>query len=384
MPDPRLSYLFQRYLDKTASPDEREELFGMALQPQHNEQLQGLIDVIPVEDAAGIDMSPEKADQLLREILPAKVRPLLKRLAVAASVAALVVLGIYFFYTNRSSQKDNTPLIIQSDVEAPKSNRAMIRLADGSVIYLDSAGNGTLAVQDKVTVSKTEDGRINYSAATGGETAYNTLENPRGSKMIDLVLGDGTHIWLNAASSITYPVSFTGNERKVTITGEAYFEVAHNTSMPFIVEKGNTNVRVLGTKFNVNAYDDEENLKVTLLEGSVQCTIGKGQRAILEPGQQAAIRHPSSAIAINNNIDLEEVMAWKNGEFNFGEQADIKTVMREISRWYDVDVEYRGTVTEKIFGSVSRSVNVSKVLQLLERTGGVRFTIENKKVIVMP
>jgi ferric-dicitrate binding protein FerR (iron transport regulator) len=287
---------------------------------------------------------------------------------------------------------------------APGGNKAILILGDNSTIELDNAADGQLAQQGTTNVMKSKDGLISYapSAAGGrGEANYNTLATPRGGQY-QLVLPDGSKVWLNAASSIKFPTAFVGNERKVAITGEVYFEVVRNTRMPFKVDfssppageggqegAGGGQVEVLGTHFNINAYNDEPVIKTTLIEGSVrigkrQTANGKGPEfaAILKPGEQALLA-PHSPLAINHSPDVDQVLAWKNGLFHF-ENVDIKTVMRQISRWYDIDVEYKGAVTnEPLFIEVPRNTNLSDVLKVLETTAGVQLKVEGKKVTVL-
>ncbi|HQW44934.1 MAG TPA: FecR domain-containing protein, partial [Chitinophagaceae bacterium] len=206
---------------------------------------------------------------------------------------------------------------------------------------------------------------------------------PRGGQY-QVTLSDGTQVWLNAASSIRFPVVFTGTERKVEITGEAYFEVAKNKAMPFKVTAGSSEVEVLGTHFNINSYTDEPYIKTTLLEGSVKVTVpasAAGQSSkILQYGQQTAV-NKEGKISVLNNADLEEAVAWKNGRFQF-KSADLKTILRQISRWYDADVEYRGNVNIHFTGQLPRNDNVNKVFEKLALTGEVNFKVEGKKIIV--
>jgi ferric-dicitrate binding protein FerR (iron transport regulator) len=305
-----------------------------------------------------------------------------KKIAVAASIIFTLSLGAYFAFFNKTKKEEIVKLPESKDVEAPKATKAMITLSDGRIVSIDSL---TTIDQANVKLTKTADGKIIYaetSSSPSGEAGvrYNSLSNPRGSKVIDMTLSDGSHVWLNAGSSVTYPVAFAGNERKVSITGEAYFEVSHDVSKPFVVNKGEINVQVLGTHFNVNAYDDEPNLKITLLEGSVKI-LNKQSFVVIKPGQQAEV---SSEIRVVNEVDVEEIMAWKNGKFQFGEKADIGTIMRQIARWYDVDVEYKGTFTKHFGGSISREVNISQVLKVLETTGDVKFKVEGRKIIISP
>ena len=303
------------------------------------------------------------------------------RIAVAVIIGA-VVFGGYFMVLQSNKKKPETisVQISKKDIAAPASSNAILTLANGKTIVLDSASNGSLAVQGNINVIKLSDGQIVYNGKANSEMQYNILTVPKGSKVASITLADGTKVWLNAASSLKYPVAFSGNERKVEIAGEAYFEVTPNAAIPFKVQKDNMQVTVLGTHFNVNAYEDEADIKVTLLEGAV--TINKGNAVgLLKPGQQAKI---AAGIKVLNEVDTDEAVAWINGKFQFGEAADITSIMKQISRWYDVEIEYRGIITGHIGGTISRNENVSQVLKMLEMTGVVTFKMDEKKVIVMP
>lgn len=310
------------------------------------------------------------------------------KVAAVASVILLLFVGMYFFKPARSKEiaKNIAPVKPLKNDVAPGGNKAILTLADGSTIVLDSLENGSVAQQGNSKIIKLNDGKLAYEVARGGKqktqkVAYNTVSTPRGGQY-QLTLSDGSKVWLNAASSITFPTAFTGNKREVSITGEAYFEVAHNALMPFDVKVGNIKVKVLGTHFNVNAYDDEDAIKTTLLQGSVK--VSKGNEDILiVPGEQVRVNKASAKITVKKNIDLEEVVAWKNGLFQF-DQAGIKTIMRQIARWYDIDVEFEDGLPDKKYdGKIYRNVNASQVLKILEE-GGIHFKIENKKVIVSP
>jgi ferric-dicitrate binding protein FerR (iron transport regulator) len=274
-------------------------------------------------------------------------------------------------------------------VQAPTKARATLKLDDNRIVYLDSVGNGQLAVQGNVSVVKTADGKISYQlpvASSQLEVKYNTISNPRGSKVQTLTLIDGTQVWLNAESSITYPTAFVGDERKVTITGEADFVVKHNEKMPFKVIANGVEINDVGTEFNVNAYSDEDAIRVTLLEGSVrvsksnQSGVSSQESVVIKPGEQA-VSVSSGQLAVNNNVDVEQVMAWKNGLFKF-DGMTIEPLMRQIEKWYDVDVEYRGKVNSHFIATIPRTVSAMDAFRILEQTGGVHFTIEGKKVIV--
>jgi ferric-dicitrate binding protein FerR (iron transport regulator) len=269
------------------------------------------------------------------------------------------------------------------NIAPPTSSNAVLTLANGQVVVLDSAGNGTIVKQGSVDIVKLADGQIAYKGI-GQNTGYNTLSNPRGSKVVSIVLSDGSKVWLNAASNIRYPVAFSGKERKVEISGEAYFEVAHNAAKPFIVQKGETEVRVLGTHFNVEAYDDESSLDVTLLEGSVSVATQKSisRPKVIRPGEQAQVRQDGN-IKLASSVNLNEVMAWRDNMFSFN-GADIETIMRQVSRWYNVEVVFKKPVTEKFYAEVSKNTNISTLLKMLEATKAVHFKMEGDVIVVTP
>lgn len=318
-----------------------------------------------------------------QETAPARIHSLYRnRWRVAAAAAIFVVSGLsYFMLTNKTANPVQVAGIL-NDVKAPQSNKATVTLANGQQVYLDSINNGALATQGNVALIKLPTGELEYQAVSGeasGPMQYNTLSNPRGSQVVNMVLTDGTKVWLNAGSSMVYPVAFTSNERKVAVTGEAYFEVAHNAAKPFIVGKDAMEVRVLGTHFNINAYDDEDDIKVTLLEGSVKIKNGV-TTALLHPGQQARV---TNDIKLVSNVDMDGVMAWKNGFFQF-DNASLQEVLKQLARWYDVEVVNEGQTKQREFiGEMERKLNLSQVLKLLEKNG-VRFKTEGKKIIVLP
>jgi transmembrane sensor len=324
----------------------------------------------------------------LSPVIPMYRRKVFKWIA-AASVILVMGYGLWVMSGKKSTVDSTQTTAATNDVQAPKETRAVITLANEQKVYLDNASNGTIAQENNVSVVKKNNGEIVYNSTVqplNNSTQYNTLFNPRGSKVISLTLSDGTKVWLNSGSSLRYPASFASSavNREVEITGEAYFEVAHIASKPFHVKKGETDVTVLGTHFNVNAYDDEDALRVTLLEGSVKVSrLSTHDSRIIKPGQQAVFNTTSHSLLTTSSVDLDEVMAWKNGIFQFGEKVDIGTIMRQISRWYDVDVEYKGEVTQHFGGAISREVSIAQVLKVMEATGGVKFKVDGKKVIVM-
>jgi ferric-dicitrate binding protein FerR (iron transport regulator) len=318
------------------------------------------------------------------------LKPRRKWRLAAAAVLLLLSTSAYFIFFSRSSKQEiadanlnTTP--VKNDI-APGANKALLTLTDGSVIILDSTSNGTIIQQGNIKVDKLKNGLLAYTIngkqiTENDEAFYNTISTPRGGQY-QLLLADGTKVWLNAASSIRFPVMFKGTERKVEITGEAYFEVTKNANMPFMVRAGASKVEVLGTRFNVNAYNDEAIIKTTLLEGLVKVSANNQSPKFLQPGQQSGISKDGK-INVIANADTEEAVAWINGRFQY-KSADIKTILRQISRWYDVDVEYRGNVNIHFTGQLPRNQYVSAIFEKLALTGEVKFKIDGKKIIVSP
>jgi ferric-dicitrate binding protein FerR (iron transport regulator) len=302
------------------------------------------------------------------------------RFVAAASI--LLVLGIGGIYLRKQAKVNPVATVLSNDI-APGSNKAILTLANGQKIDLAGAGNGRLAVQGNANVNKTSDGSLTYKAAgnqPSGSSAltFNTVSTPSGGQY-HLTLADGTDAWLNAGSSIRYPTSFGNKERKVEITGEVYFEVAHNPAKPFRVITDRQAVEVLGTHFNVNAYADEEAVRTTLLEGSVKVT-GSNQIKFIKPGEQAILNSHGLAVVPAN---LEEAVAWKNGYFRFNDEK-IGSIMRKLSRWYNIEVTFKGPMSEEGFnGKISRYKNISQALKMLEKTSAVHFQIDGRRVTVM-
>ena len=311
-----------------------------------------------------------------------------------AAASVILLLGaisyLQFFDKTTTITPNLNPvaIVLKDDIKAPELNRAMITLASGKNIYLDSAGNGLLALQGNVKLVKLAGGEIAYQQEKGntsGEMQYNTLSNPNGSSVINVVLSDGSKVWLNAGSSLTYLVSFIENDRKVSVKGEAYFEVSGSLSTEgkkrrFIVESGNMQVEVLGTHFNVNTFgDDGGNSKVTLLEGSVKINNGN-EKALLRPGQQAWVK---KKVKILDDVDLNMVMAWKNGYFQF-DNASLQNVLKQVSRWYGIEVVYEGHNQQRQFiGEIQKDLSLSEMLKILEKNK-VHFKIEGNKLRVLP
>jgi ferric-dicitrate binding protein FerR (iron transport regulator) len=297
---------------------------------------------------------------------------------VAASIILVVAMGTYFWFQRGKNAPPAAQAQIIADVQAPQSVKAVLTLSDGTRIAIDSL---TALKQNNVVISKTEDGRISYQQLAVNSqhlTAYNTLSNPRGSKVIDITLSDGSQIWLNAGSAITYPAVFTGKERKVTVTGEVYIKVAKNPAQPFIASVNGMDVQALGTEFDIEAYGDEERISTTLIDGSVRVSNNK-QKVLLKPGEQTQLA--GGNLSASRKVNTEEVTGWKAGFFHF-ESADLKTILRQFARWYDIEVVYEGAVTDrKFFGIVKRSNTLDKVLDMLQ-DNNIKFRIEGKTLIV--
>lgn len=377
--------LLQRYREGRCTPEEIQ-----LIENWYQQQLdKSAWDFQPGEEA--ITGNRIKARMLERlslsgETTPVKAIPFYQkkwyRMAAAAGLLLLLAAGAKYWMGMSTPPPAQKAAPMVQDAK-PGGNKAVLTLSNGEHILLDSAANGQLPQQGNAQVQQVVNGQLVYQATANNASSivYNTLTTPRGGQY-QLQLPDGTQIWLNAASSITYPTTFAGKERSVSITGEVYFEVAPNVHQPFRVKAGSLAIDVLGTHFNVNAYTDEASVSTTLLEGSVKVSKGNQSRQ-LAAGEQANIS-PEGQMTYIKHADLDQVMAWKNGKFIFGEKADIYTVMRQIARWYDVDVVYEGKVNQHFWGSMSREANASQVFKLLEATGGVHFVLEGKKVTVMP
>jgi len=387
--------LFQKYKDGTLTDQEKALLESWYIDQAKSAK----VTITENELEKHLDMVWESLPIHENPIAPKKghIRPLLKWLAVAASVIVIGTIGVNFFLKQKIESKDNKNAAVQDAV--PGDNRAKLTLSNGHSIMLHEAGNGKLAQQGQTAVIKTKQGEIVYEFdiqeinGVAEQVTYNTIATPKAGQY-QVKLPDGTRVWLNAASSIHFPTVFPTAERVVEIVGEAYFEVAkvskNSKRVPFKVKAGNQVVEVLGTRFNVNSYADEAIIQTTLLEGSIKLKVtGKEDQGILlKPGEQASLARNSrkgADMAAHSfevkHVDTKSVIAWKEGYFRFN-NVGLPELMRQLSRWYDMEVIYEGPVKEYEFvGQIERNTNLSKVLQILE-LGDIHFRIENKKIVV--
>ncbi len=303
---------------------------------------------------------------------------------IAAAASLLLCIGLAGYYFLRQGPAVAPPVAVQPVTNViPGGNKAMLTLSDGSKISLEDAASGSLAQQSGATITKTANGEVIYTPANGGAagtSATNTISTPNGGRW-QVRLPDGTTVWLNAASSLTYPVSFAdAAQRRVTLSGEAYFEVAKDPSKPFLVETGDQHTEVLGTHFNINAYKDDGALRTTLLEGSVKVAAGHMEK-IIRPGEAAVLKQGRLQVS---RADIAETMAWKNGMFRF-DQETLQHIMQQIARWYDVEITYTDEQVKQLAfsGIISQFSDVSKVLRMLELTEQVHFLIDGRKITVI-
>lgn len=303
---------------------------------------------------------------------------------VAAAIILLLAGMAFLLWQQRPTTQPlvKTPPLQITPIGQPAGRQAVLTLADGTTVTLDEQRTDTITQQGNTNIVKEEEGRLAYRAgktAATGLALRNKVSTPRGGQYrVDLA--DGSRVWLNAASSLVFPVDFNSNERVVELEGEAYFEVAHKDDQPFIVKASQTTVQVLGTHFNVSAYGDETLQKTTLLEGKVQVMAGDG-RYQLQPGQQVIFDKKNTKARLVQNASLEEAVAWKNGYFQFS-GADGAALLREIGRWYNIEVVFNGMPTGyELNGKIDRSIRLSSIVTALQE-GGVHCTLEDNKLIV--
>ncbi|NML21484.1 DUF4974 domain-containing protein [Pseudoflavitalea sp. G-6-1-2] len=405
MEEKNIAGMFRRYFDKTCTEEERMAFLKLIASGDHEEELKQLLEeelqhFTPGRklDAAGAEALFSQIRESIADPKPAPVagfrRSLVKKLAIAATLLLLVSAGTWFLLNNSSKKKKHTtghPVAMTtfSPTPTPSGDQAVLELADGTKVILDSSGVGQIAKQGNASVIRKDGGELIYEYGKGEqgskEPQYNTLSTPLG-RQYKLRLPDGSRVWLNAASSIRYPTAFTGKERTVTISGEAYFEVEKNAAQPFVVRTLNMDVEVLGTDFNVNSYNDEPVSKTTLVEGAVRVSSlhHKEISQTIQPGEQAQLAVSTSTTTLQiKEVDTEAVTAWKNGLFHF-EGTPTQEVMRQIARWYNADITCEGRLGKHFRGVISRTATMEEVFHMLSLTGEFKYKIEGRKVTITP
>ena len=384
-----LSELIEKYVNGSATDEERQELLDWYHSFDHE-----LVEW-PIE--RGLDDKEEILDRVLSTLKNKYFsekktnRRFFQKRSFAYAAVLLFVFGIALFFYIQPNSPENAVALVESqsinDI-LPGTNKATLTLSDGAVIDLTDFEREEILLGDGITVLRNENGELIYADHNNQQglkanktVLYNTMVTPKGGQY-QVLLADGSRVWLNAESSLYFPTEFVGKARKVVLTGEAYFEVAKNKNRPFIVSMGDMEIEVLGTQFNVKAYSDENNIFTTLVEGAVRINSGSSP-VLLTPGERADFNRKDGEINVAA-VDVEAGIAWKNGYFIFNNE-DIKSIMLNLSRWYDVDVEYKGNMVNKEFtGRILRRSNISDVLRMLELTGTIKFEIEGRRIVVMP
>lgn len=383
MDNTRLRYLLSRYAGKTITQAEQSELSDFLNAADNQTQLELLIEEAWIQSGEEDEIffpSP----QLSREPAPQLLKRVYWQRWAAAALLLIAATSAWLLVT-RTKKVDKLPRVVTENIKkdvSPGGTKAMLTLANGNVIALDSSLKGTLAKQGDVNLHVSP-GMLKYDQnrqTSANSIAYNILKTPKGGQY-QLELPDGSKVWLNAASSLKFPTAFMGKERRVELSGEAYFEVARNASQPFFVSVNNASIAVLGTSFNVMAYADEAAMRTTLLEGAVKVSQANAS-SLLKPGEQSLLE-PNGKMEVIEKADVSLAVAWKNGLTSF-KSADIKTIMRQVERWYDVEVVYSGAIPARSFtGDIPRDANLSELLRLLE-ISRIHFKMEQRRLIVMP
>lgn len=391
--------LLQGYLNKTLSREEKMRFLQFLTDPGKTEEVHQLFSGFLESELAQSGQTFSKPDPEIEKMLQyiyawqedgesgveragedTPVIPVTRSRRNWIWAAAAAVLLIFFFIQlYRSETRNPEPPAIAKAIP-PGGNRAFLTLSDGSRIALDQASNGTLVNQGTSTIQKPENGRLIYSNGPGksGGMQYNTLATPRAGQY-QLQLPDGSKVWLNNATKLTYPVAFDEGTRTVQLSGEAYFEIAADPHKPFHIKTNGQDITVLGTSLNVNCFSDESAERTTLVEGKVKVVAGS-ETLLLEPGSQASLSGGGLALI---HPDIRSIIAWKRGFFNFS-NADVYTIMRQIARWYDVTVEYQGTPPGRTFdGNISRNENLADVIKILNRLK-INATLAGRKIIILP
>jgi ferric-dicitrate binding protein FerR (iron transport regulator) len=396
MTEKQRTALIHRYLSGKATEEEKKQV----------ERWYEDFDHLPLEFLAGdggaVNESAARSLEAVKEkIAGGREKRSLKRMIsgnvihkwlAAAAVAFLVLLSGTVYFLSKETDRQHAEVAVKqqnSDIQ-PGGNKAVLILGNGRKIVLDSTGNGILSIQGNTRIIKVNSGQLTYSRQSSalrqaqGDDAkvlYNTIATPRGGQY-QVVLPDGSKVWLNAASSIRFPTTFVGRERRVQISGEAYFEIAKNAAMPFKVSVNHMTVEVLGTHFNIMAYNDEAAMTTTLVEGSVKVSMNNRDWTMLKPGEQALV-NKNDKIQVLKNANVNEAIAWKNNLFWF-DSDDVYAVMRQLARWYDVHIDIQGNIPDRFTGSIPRDIAFSKVFEVLQKTGSMHFKIDHDRIIISP
>jgi transmembrane sensor len=400
----RVHLLFAKYLRKECSENEFEEMLTWLVAMDERKKNSLSAPLKELWDRANAGKLLSTADQVnwdqvfdrvihsdnKRRIIPmdrfVKNGTVWKMIVAAACITGIIYSGIFFFNKKgevKVTPRETTALRLPNEV-VPNGNNAILTLSNGKIIVLDSVQNGIIANQGNTKVIKLDSGQLAFSPETknglhSDEISYNTISTPRAAQY-QLVLSDGTKVWLNAASSLRFPTTFNGSLRTVELSGEGYFEVTKNKEKPFVVRTGGQEVKVLGTHFDIMAYEDEESIQTTLIEGLVVVS-HNNHSSILEPGKQSRLSRDNNNLTVVN-ANMNQAIAWKNGYFFF-DRSDVKTIMRQVSRWYDLDIVYESPVPDLQFsGKIERNLPLSGITHLLE-SGQIHFRIEGKKCFLI-
>lgn len=389
MNNSRLMYLYQQYIANACTVEELQELEVLLKNPANEKEFMQLLDHtwLALNPNEIQDISASKADQVYLSIV--KKKAILRfnpRVWIRIAAAVLVTLSIALLYYNYSGQEKLQVAFAKVKQQKqpeilPGGNKAVLTLGNGKKVVLNGTRNGQIRTEQGLLNNQGASGQLSYPLSTGAITAEeNKLAIPKGGQY-HLTLPDGTQVYLNSSSTLSYPTRFTGNSRQVTLRGEAYFEVAKNPKMPFLVNvRDQQQIEVLGTHFNVKAYTDDEIISTTLLEGSVKI-LANHKQVIIKPGQ-VAINVPSQPLSVQR-ADLEEVMAWTNGMFIFNNE-NITSIMKKVARWYDVEVVFKGNMENVNFiGNYSRTKSLTNLLKNIELMDKVHFSTDGRRVTVI-
>lgn len=393
MSEGRIDYLAARFFQQTCTPAEKEELAQWITQSADDAELQQLLERVWTNYEPVAQLTAESSSRIIGDILgrhhtaaantPVRRMRTPLRYAAAAAVIIAALTGGYLAWKS-GSRPPAAPAVVKTAPQGipPGSNRATLTMADGSVITLDSTMNSTVMAGQQVRIIKTDSGLVTYQqlAVPDAKPSYNTLTVPKGGQF-RVMLADGTQVWLNAMSSLRYPVTFSESTRKVELSGEAYFEVAASPRQPFLVKVNDMELTVLGTSFNVNAYPEETFVHTTLLTGKVVVKHNHVSLPLMK-GYQAALNRRTGQLT-SIPVNTAEAVAWKNGKFLFN-GTPMKDIMRQLSRWYNVEVVYAAPVEEEFYAEIPRFANAAEALRILELTGKVHFRLEGQRVTVYP